>query len=269
MWWQRTISPAATGPRCCNLPLRAASASDWAQVEQTSDTQQTHRELTAGMEETVAGPLGKSRHRRWLTLQKSFMQLDHTCFYSSPENCWILELPRTLAIMTAISQPFFPPTISLASYSPDSLSLDNFITFIWVTQMFISNPDPVSKLQYAHMFSRSVMSDSTKPWTVAHQAPLSMGFSRQEYWSGLPYPPPGDLLKPGIKLVFPAYSALAGGFLTTEPPGKSSRLQTLTLNGPQTPPYRCLNSEFNSAWTSVSSPSSPLNHSLCCITQSG
>ena len=37
------------------------------------------------------------------------------------------------------------------------------------------------------------------PWTVAHQAPLSMGFSRQEYWSGLPCPPPGDLLDPGIE----------------------------------------------------------------------
>ena len=36
-------------------------------------------------------------------------------------------------------------------------------------------------------------------WTVAHQAPLSMGFSRQEYWSGLPFPPPGDLPNPGIK----------------------------------------------------------------------
>ena len=42
------------------------------------------------------------------------------------------------------------------------------------------------------------------PWTVAHQAPLSMGFSRQEYWSGLPYPPPGDLLNPGIESRSPA-----------------------------------------------------------------
>ena len=49
------------------------------------------------------------------------------------------------------------------------------------------------------------------PWTVAHQAPLSMGFSRQECWSGLPFPPPGDLPDPGIK---PAYPALAGGFFT-------------------------------------------------------
>ena len=38
------------------------------------------------------------------------------------------------------------------------------------------------------------------PWTVAHQAPLSMGFSRQEYWSGLPFPSPGDLLNPGLGL---------------------------------------------------------------------
>ena len=48
--------------------------------------------------------------------------------------------------------------------------------------------------------------------TVAHQAPLSMGFSRQEYWSGLPCPPPGDLRNSGIKLTSPA---LAGGFFPT------------------------------------------------------
>ena len=50
------------------------------------------------------------------------------------------------------------------------------------------------------------------PWTVARQAPLSMGFCRHEYWSGLPCPPPGDLPDPGIEPVSPA---LAGGFLTT------------------------------------------------------
>ena len=55
------------------------------------------------------------------------------------------------------------------------------------------------------------------PWTVVHQAPLSMGFSRQEYWSGLPFPSPGDPPNPGIKPVSPA---LADGFFTAEPPGK-------------------------------------------------
>ena len=55
------------------------------------------------------------------------------------------------------------------------------------------------------------------PWTVAHQAHLSMGLSKQECWNGLTFPPPGDL--PGIKPMPPASPALAGGyFFTTEPP---------------------------------------------------
>ena len=62
-------------------------------------------------------------------------------------------------------------------------------------------------------------------WTVAHQAPLSMRFSRHEYWSGLPFPPPGDLPNPGIEPMCPVSPALAGGFFTTEPPGKPSRAQ--------------------------------------------
>ena len=53
------------------------------------------------------------------------------------------------------------------------------------------------------------------PWTVAHQAPLSMGFSRQEYWSGLPFPSPGDLLDPGIE---PRSPALQADALTAELP---------------------------------------------------
>ena len=55
------------------------------------------------------------------------------------------------------------------------------------------------------------------PWTVAYQASLSMGFSRQEYWSGLPFPSPGYLPDPGIEPGFPALEADA---LTSEPPGK-------------------------------------------------
>ena len=53
------------------------------------------------------------------------------------------------------------------------------------------------------------------PWTVAHEAPLSMGFSRQEYWSGLPCPPPGDLPDPGTERVSLMSPALAGRFFTT------------------------------------------------------
>ena len=68
--------------------------------------------------------------------------------------------------------------------------------------------------------SRSVMSDSATPWAVAHQVPLSMGFPREEHWSGLLLPPPGDLPNPGIKPASPAYSALAGRFFTSVTPGK-------------------------------------------------
>ena len=58
------------------------------------------------------------------------------------------------------------------------------------------------------------------PWTVAHQAPLSVALFRQKYWSRLPFPFPGDLPDPGIELESPEYLALAGRFFTTEPPGK-------------------------------------------------
>ena len=60
------------------------------------------------------------------------------------------------------------------------------------------------------------------PWTVAPQAPPSMGFSRQEYWSGLPFPPPRDLPNPMIEPMSFASPALVGKFFTTAQPGKPS-----------------------------------------------
>ena len=66
------------------------------------------------------------------------------------------------------------------------------------------------------LFSGLVVSDYfVNPWTVAHQAPLSMGFPRQKYWSGLLLPSPGYFPNSGIEAMSPA---LAGGFFTTEPP---------------------------------------------------
>ena len=67
------------------------------------------------------------------------------------------------------------------------------------------------------LFSHTVVLDSVTPWAVAHQTPLSMGFSRHEYWSGMPFPPPGDLPDPLIK---PTAPVLAGRFCITEPPEK-------------------------------------------------
>ena len=73
------------------------------------------------------------------------------------------------------------------------------------------------------------------PYTVAHQAPLSMGFPRQEYWSGLPFPSPGVVLDPGIE---PGPPTLAGGFFTTEPPG-----QLTHRTGPSLTPLTVLESQ--------------------------
>ena len=68
------------------------------------------------------------------------------------------------------------------------------------------------------VLSCSVVSDSfVTPWTVTHQAPPSLGFSRQEYWSGLPFPSPGDLANPGIE---PRAPALQVESLPSGPPGK-------------------------------------------------
>ena len=70
------------------------------------------------------------------------------------------------------------------------------------------------------------------PWTVACGAPLSMGFSRQEYCSGLPFPPPGDLSDPGIEPTSPVSPSLAGGFFTLHFPQNS--LLNLPMPAPLT-----------------------------------
>jgi len=71
---------------------------------------------------------------------------------------------------------------------------------------------------------------SATPWTVAPQAPLSVEFSRQEYWNGLPFPTSGDIPDPRTEPMSPA---LAGGFFTTAPPGKPDQSSApLTLHSP-------------------------------------
>ena len=88
------------------------------------------------------------------------------------------------------------------------------------------SPLPVRKLKQSDssnfMCAKSLQSYLTlvTPWTVAHQAPLSMGFSRQEYWSGLPCPPLGYLSYPGTMPMSPAAPALQADSFTTEPLGK-------------------------------------------------
>ena len=66
-----------------------------------------------------------------------------------------------------------------------------------------------------------IVSNSATPWTVARQSLLSMGFPRQEYWSGLPCPPPGDLLDPGIR---PRSPMLQADTLPSEQPEKPTEI---------------------------------------------
>ena len=83
------------------------------------------------------------------------------------------------------------------------------------------------------------------PWTVAHQAPPSMGFSRQEYWSGLPFPSPGDLPDPGFELVS---SMLQVEDLPSEPPGMFSHT---IKNSCLTNVFRICGQNFNSSCNGI------------------
>ena len=87
-------------------------------------------------------------------------------------------------------------------FSPDLMKGVSFLLYLSPTAAVVVVQSP------------SHTDSFTTPWTVAHQAPLSIGFPRQEYWSGLPLPCPGHLLNPGIETMSPALQA----FFTTEPP---------------------------------------------------
>ena len=97
------------------------------------------------------------------------------------------------------------------------------------------------------------MSDSlfwlfVTPWTVAYQAPLSMGFSRKEYWSGLPFPSPGSPPNPGIK---PRCPALQPDALPSEPPGKSSVCYCRYYNSECLCAYSCISHSDHCLWAKI------------------
>ena len=69
---------------------------------------------------------------------------------------------------------------------------------------FLDQEDPLEEEMATHS---SILSWKI-PWTIAHQAPLSMGFSRQQYWSGYPFPSPGDLYNAGVETVSPALASV-------------------------------------------------------------
>ena len=112
---------------------------------------------------------------------------------------------------------FFSFSLSLFSKDTTVLYFGHFLERLFSGVTLASAA--LSRLQHS-VLSHSVMSDSETPWTVARQAPLPMGCPRQENWSGLPFPSPGDLPDSGIK---PRSPALLADTLQSELPGKCRR----------------------------------------------
>ena len=125
-----------------------------------------------------------------------------------------------------LSKTKIPPQIVKVSLTPVNLHLQ-FLNPICGAPSF---PWSIFSLpSESQSVSWSVMSDSATPWTTAHQAPLSMRFSRQEYWNGLPFPSPGVLPNPGLESRSPALQADS---LPSDLPGKPSLLGGVKMSGP-------------------------------------
>ena len=103
------------------------------------------------------------------------------------------------------------------------MGLSDFFILICKCSLYILDSSPFACM-LSHVWLFAI------PWTVAHLAPLSMGFFRQEHWSGLPFPSPGDLPDSGIKPTSHVSPALQADSLDTKPPGKPPFAVTHTTN---------------------------------------
>ena len=135
------------------------------------------------------------RHTEWLTLSFSMREMDKMIGWRLSEYRWCLLQVKCLRNLRKPSKEW-----NDGRWSP-----------------FTHLQSCPRKEKKVKLFSRVQL--FATPWSVAYQAPPSMGFSRQEYWSGLPFPSPGDLPDPGMEPRSPAFHAEA---LTSEPPGKSN-----------------------------------------------
>ena len=127
-------------------------------------------------------------------------------------------IENSMAAAAAKSLQSCPTLCDPIDRSPPGSAIPGILqarTLKWVAISF-SN---VGKWKVKVLVTQSCPTFAT-PWTVTHQAALSMGFPRQEYWNGLPFPSPGYLPDPGIEPISLTSPAMAGGFFTTEPPGK-------------------------------------------------
>ena len=131
-----------------------------------------------------------------------------------PRNCFFLQSSRC----DSNKQPYLKTT---GLYEDLLSSLFHCFHFIFTAPISFSLCFPISPSLPFFFFLLKPLSSLATSWTVAHQAPLSRGHPRQEYWSGLPFSSPGDPPDPRIEPLSPA---LAGGFFITEPPGKPAEL---------------------------------------------
>ena len=113
----------------------------------------------------------------------------------------------------------------ITSWQIDGETMETMRDFIFLGSKITANGDYSHEIKRCLLLGRKVKVKSLSrvrllatPWTMAYQDPLSMGFSRQEYWSGLPFPSPGDLPDPGIELGSPALQA---DTLPSGPSGKA------------------------------------------------
>ena len=150
----------------------------------------------------------------------------HLCYVvhcHSPLKVWVIFQHFILSIMNHD----ICLRVSLLASLWDSFFLELHFSFLSINVPSFSSSSmvAVSTFQWAAISSMCVCSvaqscpSSAIPWTVAHQAPLSMEFSREEYWSRLPFPSPGNLSDPVVELTSVEPPALAGEFFTTAPPG--------------------------------------------------
>ena len=136
---------------------------------------------------------------------------------------WVLNVEHVSYDHKAIMREGPRKTQRLESWHSWTVELISPPTYLWTSQNASETQHTICLhqllgwgLYYCCLVTKSCLTLLT-PWTVGRQAPLSMGFPRQEYWSGLPFPSPGDLSDPKTKATSPE---LAGGLFTTEPSGK-------------------------------------------------
>ena len=147
------------------------------------------------------GPVLTSTHRKTIALiRQTYVSKVMPLPFNMPSRLVITFLPRSKRLLISWLQS--PSAVILEPKKIKSVTLS------------IVSPSICHELSHVQLFAT--------PWTMAHQAPLSMRFSRQEYWNGLPFPPSGDRPNPGIERESPASPALVGGFFTAGSPGKPS-----------------------------------------------